>query len=210
MTQEKIDIVVLWVDGSDPEFIREKQAVTGHVSDLNQEIDGEQRYRDYGIFNYWFRMIEKHAPWVNNVYLITNGQKPKWLNLEHPKLKFVTHMEFMPKEYLPTYNSAAIELNLHRIEGLSENYLYFNDDMYLIRDSHPSDFYKNGQPKLLAVYDALVPWSPFTNTYHNNVELIYRHFPNKKALKSSPWKFFNFRYGSLVLKNLLLLPWGPS
>ena len=155
-------------------------------------------------------MIEKNAPWVNNVYLITNGQKPDWLNLEHPKLKLVTHREFMPKEYLPTYNSAAIELNLHHIEGLSENYLYFNDDTYLIRDSQPSDFYKNGQPKLLAVYDALVPWSLFTNTYHNNVELIYRHFPNKKALKSSPWKFFNFRYGSLVLKNLLLLPWGPT
>ena len=54
MTQEKIDIVVLWVDGSDPEFIREKQAVTENVSDLNQEIDGEQRYRDYDVFNYWF------------------------------------------------------------------------------------------------------------------------------------------------------------
>ena len=101
MTQEKIDIVVLWVDGSDPEFIREKQAVTGKVADLDQEIDGEQRYRDYGILNYWFRMIEKHAPWVNNVYLITNGQKPDWLNLDHPKLKLVTHKEFMPNEYLP-------------------------------------------------------------------------------------------------------------
>lgn len=101
MTQGKIDIVVLWVDGSDPEFIREKQAVTGKVADLDQEIDGEQRYRDYGIFNYWFRMIEKHAPWVNNVYLITNGQKPDWLNLDHPKLKLVTHKEFMPNEYLP-------------------------------------------------------------------------------------------------------------
>ena len=60
MTQEKIDIVVPWVDGSDPEFIREKQAVTDHFADLGEEIDGEQRYRDYGIFNYWFRMIEKH------------------------------------------------------------------------------------------------------------------------------------------------------
>lgn len=74
MTEDKIDIVVLWVDGSDPEFIREKQAVTGQVADLDQEIDGEQRYRDYGIFNYWFRMIENHAPWVNRVYLVTNGQ----------------------------------------------------------------------------------------------------------------------------------------
>ena len=57
MTQEKIDIVVLWVDGSDPEFIREKQALIGQVVDLDQDIDGEHRYRDYGIFNYWFRMI---------------------------------------------------------------------------------------------------------------------------------------------------------
>lgn len=210
MKQEKIDIVVLWVDGSDPEFIREKQAVTGKVAFTNQDIDGDQRYRDYGTLHFWFRMIEKHAPWVNNVYLITNGQKPDWLNLEHPKLKLITHREFMPEAYLPSYNSSAIELNIHRIEGLSEHFIYFNDDMFMIKDTQPSDFYKNGQPKLLAVYDALVPWSPFTNTYHNNVELIYRHFPNKKALKSSPWKFFNFRYGSLVLKNLLLLPWGPT
>ena len=210
MKQEKIDIVVLWVDGSDPEFISEKQAVTGKVAFTNQDIDGDQRYRDYGTLHFWFRMIEKHAPWVNNVYLITNGQKPDWLNLEHPKLKLITHREFMPEAYLPSYNSSAIELNIHRIEGLSEHFIYFNDDMFMIKDTQPSDFYKNGQPKLLAVYDALVPWSPFTNTYHNNVELIYRHFPNKKALKSSPWKFFNFRYGSLVLKNLLLLPWGPT
>ena len=210
MTQDKIDIVVLWVDGSDPEFIREKQEVTGQISVSNELVDGDLRYREFGIFNYWFRMIEKHAPWVNNVYLVTNGQKPDWLNLDHPKLRWITHKEFMPKEYLPTYNSAAIELNLHRIEGLSENYLYFNDDVYLIRDSQPSDFYKNGQPKLFAVYDALVPWSSYTNTYYKNVELIYRHFPNKKALKSSPWKFFNYRYGHLVLKNLLLLPWGPT
>ena len=210
MTQEKIDIVVLWVDGSDPEFIREKQAVTAQIAEIDQEIDGEQRYRDYGIFNYWFRMIEKHAPWVNHVYLVTNGQKPEWLNLEHPKLKLVAHKAFIPEEYLPTYNSAAIELNLYRIEGLSENFIYFNDDMYVIKDVKTADFFKNNQPKLLAVYDALVPWSSYTNTYHNNVELIYRHFPNKKALKSSPWKFFNFRYGSLVLKNLLLLPWGPT
>lgn len=101
MTQEKIDIVVLWVDGSDPEFIREKQEVTGRISVSNELVDGDLRYREFGIFNYWFRMIEKHAPWVNNVYLITNGQKPEWLNLEHPKLRWITHKEFIPEEYLP-------------------------------------------------------------------------------------------------------------
>lgn len=82
--------------------------------------------------------------------------------------------------------------------------------MYLIKDVKPSDFFKNNQPRLLAVYDALVPWSSYTNTYHNNVELIYRHFPKKQALKSSPWKFFNYRYGTLILKNILLIPWGPT
>ena len=210
MTQEKIDIVVLWVDGSDPNFIKEKQRVTSQKESLNVDADGEQRYREYGIFQYWFRMIERHAPWVNNIYLITNGQKPSWLNLSHPKLRFISHKEFIPSSYLPTFNSAAIELNLHRIEGLSENFIYFNDDMYLIKDVKPSDFFKNNQPKLLAVYDALVPWSSYTNTYHNNVELIYRHFPKKQALKSSPWKFFNYRYGTLIMKNILLLPWGPT
>jgi len=182
MTQEKIDIVVLWVDGSDPEFIREKQKVIGEMDSVDPYIDGDMRYRDYGTFNNWFRMIENHAPWVNKVFLITNGQKPKWLNLTHPKLRWVTHKEFMPQEYLPSFNASAIEMNLHRIEDLSENYLYFNDDTYMIRDCKPSDFYKNGLPKLFAVYDAIVPWAPITKTYLNNIELIYRHFPNKAAV----------------------------
>jgi len=119
MKQEKIDIVVLWVDGRDPEFIREKQMVTGKDEGSDHHIDSDMRYRDYGTFNNWFRMIEKHASWVNKVFLITNGQKPEWLNLNHPKLRLVTHKEFMPRDYLPTFNSAAIELNLHRINELS-------------------------------------------------------------------------------------------
>ena len=69
MTQEKIDIVVLWVDGSDPEFIREKQKVIGEMDSVDLYIDGDMRYRDYGTFNNWFRMIENHALWVNKIFL---------------------------------------------------------------------------------------------------------------------------------------------
>ena len=123
--EEKIDFVVLWVDGNDPDFIREKNKYTSNSLQVDNDGDNLHRYRDYGTFNYWFRMVEKHAPWVNNIYLITNGQKPEWLNLNHPKLKWVRHSDFMPEEYLPTFNSAAIELNLHRIEGLSENFVFF-------------------------------------------------------------------------------------
>ena len=94
--KDKIDIVVLWVDGKDPNFIKEKQRISSQKELLNEDTDGEQRYREYGIFQYWFRMIERHAPWVNNIYLVTNGQKPDWLNLSHPKLRFISHKEFIP------------------------------------------------------------------------------------------------------------------
>lgn len=206
--EEKIDFVILWVDGNDPEFIKEKNKYRPESEQIDNDGNDLHRYRDYGIFNYWFRMVEKHAPWVNNIYLITNGQKPEWLNVNHPRLKWVNHKEFIPEEYLPTFNSAAIELNLHRIEGLSENFIFFNDDMYLIQDVKPNDFFVNGKPKLLAVYEALVPWSSFSKVYYNNIEVLYRYFPNKKALRRSPFKFFNLKYGQLILKNILLSPWG--
>lgn len=160
--EKKIDFVVLWVDGNDPEFIREKNKYTPYIEQIDNDEDNLHRYRDYGTFNYWFRMVERHAPWVNNIYLITNGQRPKWLNVNHPKLKWVRHEEFIPEEYLPTFNSSAIEMNIHRIDGLSENFVFFNDDMYLIQDVKYSDFFVNEKPKLLAVYEALVPWSSFS------------------------------------------------
>ena len=139
--EKKIDFVVLWVDGNDPEFIREKNKYTPYIEQIDNDEDNLHRYRDYGTFNYWFRMVERHAPWVNNIYLITNGQRPKWLNVNHPKLKWVRHEEFIPEEYLPTFNSSAIEMNIHRIDGLSENFVLFNDDMYLIQDVKYSDFF---------------------------------------------------------------------
>ena len=139
MTEEKIDIVDLGLTEVTRSLSVRNKPWQVQIAEIDQEIDGEQRYRGYGIFNYWFRMIEKHAPWVNHIYLVTNGQN-RMVELGYPQLKLVTHKEFIPKEYLPTYNSAAIELNLHRIEGLSENFLYFNDDMYLIRDSQPRFF----------------------------------------------------------------------
>ncbi len=85
-------------------------------------------------------MIERHVPWGNNIYLIMNVQKPEWLDLSHPKLRFMSHKEFIPEFYLLTYNSVAIELNLHRIKDLSEKFIYFNTDTYLIKDIKLSDF----------------------------------------------------------------------
>mgnify|MGYP000949357810 FL=1 len=127
----KIDFVVSWVDGNDPEWIAEKNKFSPGI---NKTFNTNIRYRDYGLFKYWFRSIEKYAPWVNKIYVVTSGQKPEWLNIHADKIVFVKHSDFIPEEYLPTFNSNAIELNLHRIKGLSENFVLFYDDMYLIND----------------------------------------------------------------------------
>ena len=108
--------------------------------------NSEVRYRDWDTLKYWFRGVEKFAPWVGNIYFVTDDQKPEWLNVDHPKLKWVKHTDFIPKEYLPTFNSHAIFLNLHRIEGISEKFVLWNDDVFLLKDVSPDDFFVNGKP----------------------------------------------------------------
>ena len=104
------------------------------------------RYREWDTLRYWFRAVEKYAPWVNQVYFVTCGHVPKWLNMDAPKLHFVRHQDYIPEQYLPTFSSHPIELNLHRIEGLSEHFVYFNDDFYLTAPVQETDFFVNGLP----------------------------------------------------------------
>ena len=112
---EKIDIVILWVNGNDPKWLEEKNKY------LNTTTTGAtvNRFRDCDNMQYLFRGIEKYAPWVNKIFFITWGHLPNWLNTNNPKLEIVKHEEFIPKEYLPTFNSNVIEMNLHRIKNLS-------------------------------------------------------------------------------------------
>ncbi|MBR6908270.1 hypothetical protein IKN40_07520 [bacterium] len=86
--------------------------------------------------------MEKFTPWVNNVFFVTCGHYPSWLNLNHPKLKFIKHEDYIPKEYLPTFCSHTIELNFHRIKELSEHFVYFNDDTFIINHMRESDFFE--------------------------------------------------------------------
>ena len=103
------------------------------------------RFRnDFDFLKYWFRGVEKFAPWVNRIFFVTAGHLPDWLNPDHPKLKIIHHSDFIPKEFLPTFNSHTIENNLHRIAELSENFVYFNDDFYLLRKTRSEDFFKDG------------------------------------------------------------------
>ena len=97
--ESPIDFVVPWVDDSDPKWLQERNIYASQAGiSLNDCDNGNERYRDWNIFQYWFRAVEKYAPWVRNVYLVTNGNIPKWINPDAPKLKLVSHAEYIPKE----------------------------------------------------------------------------------------------------------------
>ena len=95
--------------------------------------------------------MERFAPWVQRIHLITWGHLPAWLDTSHPKLHIVRHEEYLPGEYLPSFNSNTLELNIARIEGLAERFVLFNDDTFLTRPCRPDDFFsREGLPRDMA------------------------------------------------------------
>jgi hypothetical protein len=139
-TIHPIDFVIMWVDCNDPKWQEDYRAVF-HALDYDPA-----RYRDMKILRYWFRAVERYAPWVNKIYFVTNGQLPEWLNTSHEKLIHIRHSDFIPKKYLPTFSTRTIELCLHRIEGLSEHFVLFNDDMFINGPITPSYYFRDGMP----------------------------------------------------------------
>ncbi|MDD7389020.1 MAG: Stealth CR1 domain-containing protein [Lachnospiraceae bacterium] len=203
---EKIDFVVSWVDGSDPEWLKEREAFFPEAMTNGLDIN---RFRDWNLMRFWFRGVEQYAPWVNKIFFVTNGQVPKWLNTEHPKLRLVKHQDYIPIQYLPTFNSNVIELWLHRIPELSEHFVLFNDDMFLTAPVGPEDFFKNGVPLDMALLDIVTAPDPGDCLPHmqiNNFAVINRYFNKKEVLKKNAEKFFSFKYGKELLRNLLLFP----
>lgn len=139
----KTDFVIAWVDGNDSEWRKEKEKYSPSKID---ESNSDNRYRDWGLLPYWFRGVEKFTPWVNKIYFVTWGHVPEFLNIDNEKLEIVSHKSFIPKKYLPTFSSHAIELNLHRIPELSEHFVYFNDDMFIIRPMPETSFFRSDSP----------------------------------------------------------------
>lgn len=144
---QKIDFVLPWVDGGDTAWNELKRSyLNSDSSSTDLDATADWRYRDYGLLKYWFRAVERFAPWVNRVFFITCGQKPDWLNESSPKLRLVNHSDYIPPDYLPTFQSNTIELNLHRIADLSEQFVLFNDDTFLLRPVEPEFFFRKGRP----------------------------------------------------------------
>ena len=202
-----IDFVITWVDGSDPEWIKEKNKYKSGGSQDNSD----SRYRNMDLLKYWFRAVELYAPWVRKIHFVTWGHYPEWLNTEHKKIRIVKHSDFIPEKYLPVFNSNPIEMNMHRIKGLSNHFVYFNDDMFITSPVKPSYFFYKGLPRDVAAMKAFSFIWPETKVTDfilaNNMYVMNQHFDKRTTLKKNFKKWFSPSLGKYLFSNLLLMPW---
>ena len=143
-----IDIVIPFYNDSDDKWRNIMYDYMKKEGSNDRQVTGEERYRNWENFKYWFRCVEENCKWVNKIFLIvaSESQIPKWLNRDNPKLRIVLHEEFVPKELLPTFNIMTIELFVSRIKDLSDNYIYTNDDYFFLNSIEETMFFVNDYP----------------------------------------------------------------
>ena len=130
--------------------------------------------------------------WINSIYLVTFGHVPEWLDISNDKLHIVKHEDFIPCEYLPTFNSNTIDLNLHRIKGLSERFIYFNDDMFVVNLTHPWDlFTRDGVRDIGIISPQPIVRDDIRNIEINNLKILNSHF-SISDIKKKYWKWVDF------------------
>lgn len=158
-----IDAVLTWVDDTDPTWLAQRAAVAvagesfeQSAGDPVRDADSAARYHSLDELRYTLRAIDTFAPWMRRVFLVTSGHVPDWI--DQRSVILVPHRDILASDALPTFNSQAIESGLHRIEGLAEHYIYFNDDVILTRPALPVDFFTtNGLPR---VFVSVMPLAP--------------------------------------------------
>lgn len=203
--EQKIDFVIPWVNGNDPKWQKERAKYKSETG----EDSGVYRYRELVDLKYMFRGIDQFAPWVDKIHLITYGHLPDFLNIDHPKINIVRHEDFIPQEYLPTFSSHPIELNLHRIDNLADQFVYFNDDTFLVGPMEAKDFFDKGIPSDQATLDYITSDKGriFPHVLLNNLDMLNRNFSKKEVIKKHRSLWFNKKYGVKGnLKNLYFYP----
>lgn len=148
-----IDVVYTWVDGADPEWLARKAEAAGEsaLQALHEEAIDPARFRSRDELKYSLRSIDDFAPWVRHIFLVTDRQVPLWLNPDHPRITVIDHREIFPDDdRLPVFNSNAIISRLHHIPGLSEHFLYMNDDVMLTRPVNSGQFFTGSGIALLS------------------------------------------------------------
>ena len=189
-----IDLVYLWVDGSDPEWQARRSAFTGKGLD-NTEANCKGRYSDNGELRYNLRAVEKYAPWIRRIFIVTDDQTPDWLDTSNPRVVMVRQRDILPEISQPCFNSSLIEHFLYKIPELSEHFLYANDDTFINKPVTPEMFFApDGLPIVRLIRTRLrdwylafrknvlgVPYKYYIRTLRNSAELVAAGTPGKSS-----------------------------
>lgn len=162
--KESVDLVILYVDNTDNVWRKAyidyciKNRVQGKIADLHTA-----RYEDIGLIHYQLKLVKKYMPFINNIFLVVSNieQVPKNIDKD---IKIILHKDILPYNKLPTFNSATIEMFLHKIPNLSEYFIYANDDMLPCKPLKDTDFFENGKIKITMIKEQL-----------NNVKNLFRY-----------------------------------
>lgn len=207
MQNQPIDIVLPWVNGNDPLWRTEKSKYDP------ENKTSDVRYEPWDNLQYVFRGIEKYMPWVRKVFFITWGHLPEWMDVSCEKLSVIRHSDYIPSEYLPTFNSNVIEMNYFRIRDLSENYILFNDDLFPLQPIPEEYYFKDNLPCEEAVETHFILKADkgmdlqMNYACVNNMVLLNRHFDKQQVLREHHDKWFHPVYGKRLEQNVNLQYW---
>lgn len=202
----EIDFVITWVDMDDPKWKADFAKHSGKIDNLKNEMT-EARFRDHGLLRYWFRGVEKFAPWVRKIHFVTCGQKPEWLDPSHPKLQLVNHSDYIPNQHLPVFNSTLIEIYMHNIPDLTSHFVYFNDDFFVTNELGKERFFTDGLPNDIAAFRHNSGMGLWSKTLKNNIRIINKRFDKKEVLRRDHHKWFHPSYGKKARLTKLLQPY---
>lgn len=208
---QPIDVVFTWVDNKDPDWQYKYQTTINSHIQKGLYGDDSARFTDHNELYYSVHSVQKFMPWVRNIYIVTDAQTPSWLkNNSHKNIHIIDHTKIIEPQYLPTFNSHVIEAHLHKIQGLSENFIYFNDDVFVARPLKVGHFFRANDiasifiaAKQLSTMKKKGVITPTLSASLNGIKLLQRDYgtaidmplvhtyvPLKKSIYEKAWSLY--------------------
>ncbi|MDR0579951.1 MAG: Stealth CR1 domain-containing protein [Campylobacteraceae bacterium] len=229
-----IDVVFTWVDSTDKTWQKQREYYSKQFGQpLGLFANDTARFENHNELKYAVKSVKYYLPWVRNIFLVTDNQTPDCLQ----DVIMVKHSDIIDKKHLPTFNSHVIEAHLHKIPNLSENFIYFNDDVFVARKLPPSHFFQENDIASIFVScksiikmrqkNVLTPTLMATlnsnellqKIYKTNIDnpLIHTYMPLKKSFFDLAWELFHdeiqsflsnrFRMDNDLNLATFLVPW---